>query len=203
MRSRRLYTGCLAVHFGLLAAVSGRELLWFVAHGPTVLPSSIHRFWEGSDNLVSTVVTGKTPIAIAVRTTAKTYLHLSGSEAGYGFFAPNVPDSYRLIFELHYQDGRTEYVLPTVRSHAAGLRLAGVLDKIGRNPVEKVRKVMIGLFAYSIWREHPTAVSIRAILASVSLPTPTEYEKGSRKSHQVIAAYDFDFREDAPEQEKQ
>jgi hypothetical protein len=198
----RLYTACFAVHFGLLAAVSGRELLWFIAHGPTIFPSSSRQFWENSNETLSNAVRSKSPIAIAIRQSAKTYLHLAGSEVGYGFFAPNVPDSFRLVFELHYRDGRVEYVLPTVRSRAAGLRLAGVLDKIGRNPVEKVRKVMIGLFAYSIWREHPAAVSIRAIFASVTLPTATEYEQGARKSHQVIAAYDFDFPDNAAEQEK-
>jgi hypothetical protein len=198
----RLYTACFAVHFSLLAAVSGRELLWFVAHGPTILPSSSRQSRENSNETLSNAVRNKSPIAIAVRQSAKTYLHLAGSEVGYGFFAPNVPDSFRLVFELHYRDGRVEYVLPTVRSRAAGLRLAGVLDKIGRNPVEKVRKVMIGLFAYSIWREHPTAVSIRAIFASVTLPTAAEYEEGARKSHQVIAAYDFDFPDNAAEPEK-
>ena len=203
MRSRRLYTAWLGIHLALLVAVSSRELLWFIAHGPTIFPSSSRQFLEHSSEALSNAVQSKSRIAVAVRQGAKTYLHLAGTEVGYGFFAPNVPDSYRLVFVLHYPDGRDEYVLPTVRSHAAGLRLAGVLDKIGRNPVEKVRKVMIGLFAYSIWREHPTAISIRTIFASVTLPNVTEYEGGARKSHQVIAAYDFDFREDAAEQEKQ
>ena len=202
MRSIRLYTACFGIHLALLFAVSSRELVWFIAHGPTILPSSSRPFWERSSDLFSNAVQTKWPVAVA-RQGLKTYLHLAGAEVGYGFFAPNVPDSYRLVFELHYPDGRVEYVLPTVRSHAAGLRLAGVLDKIGRNPVEKIRKVLIGLFAYSIWREHPTAASIRAIFASVTLPTTTEYEEGARKSHQVIAAYDFDFRENTDEQENQ
>lgn len=203
MRSIRLYTACLGIHLALLVAVSGRELVWFIAHGPTILPSSSRPFWEHSSDLFSNPVQTKSPVAIAARQGVKTYLHLAGTEVGYGFFAPNVPDSYRLVFELHYPDGRVEYVLPTVRSHAAGLRLAGLLDKIGRNPLEKIRKLMIGLFAYSVWRDHSDAVSIRAILASVTLPTATEYENGARKSHQAIAAYDFDFRENANDQEKQ
>ena len=203
MRSRRLYTACLGIYLALLVAVSSRELLWFIAHGPTIFPSSSRQFSEHSSEALTNTVQSKSPVAIAVRQTVKTYLHLAGAEVGYGFFAPNIPDSYRLAFELHYSDGRVEYVLPTVRSHAAGLRLSGVLDKIGRNPVEKVRKMMIGLFAYSIWREHPTAVSIRAIFASVALPTATDYERGARRSDQVIAAYDFDFRDNADEQEKQ
>lgn len=203
MRSIRLCTAWLGIHLALLVAVSGRELVWFIANGPTILPSSSRSFWKHSSEALSNAVQSKSAVAVAIRQGVKTYLHLAGAELGYGFFAPNVPDSYRLVFELHYPDGRVEYVLPTVRSHAAGLRLAGLLDKIGRNPVEKIRKVMIGLFAYSVWREHPDAVSIRAILAFVTLPTATEYENGARKSHQAVAAYDFDFRENANEQEKQ
>jgi hypothetical protein len=199
----RLYTACFAVHFALLAAVSCRELLWFGAHGPTIFPPSIGRVWERSDEIVSGAAANKSPLAVVVCKTAKTYLHLAGAEVGYGFFAPNVPDSYRLAFELHYQDGRVEYVLPTVRSRAAGLRLAGVLDKIGRNRVEKLRKVMIGLFTYSVWREHPTAVSIRTIFTSINLPTAAEYERGLRKSDRVLAAYDFDFRDNSSQEETQ
>ena len=202
MRSRRFYAACLGVHLALLVAVSGRELLWFIAQGPTIFPSSPRQFLERSNDALSKSLGTKSPIAIVVRQCVKTYLHLAGAEVGYGFFAPNVPDSYRLVFEVHYPDGCIEYILPTVRSHAAGLRLSGLLDKIGRNPVETIRKVMIGLFAYSVWREHPAASSIRAIFASVTLPAPIDYEQGTRKSHQVIAAYDFDFRDNAAEPEK-
>ena len=71
-----------------------------------------------------------------IRQVLATYLHLAGIETGYGYFAPNVPGSYKLVFELHYPDGRVEYELPSVSSAAAGLRLAGLLDKIGRTPYD-------------------------------------------------------------------
>ena len=54
--------------------------------------------------------------------------NIAGIETGYGYFAPNVPGGYRLVFELHYPDGRVEYELPSVSSAAAGLahsRFAG------------------------------------------------------------------------------
>ena len=44
-----------------------------------------------------------------------TYLHIAGIESGYGYFAPNVPGSYKLVFELHYPDGRVQYELPHVQ----------------------------------------------------------------------------------------
>ena len=63
-----------------------------------------------------------------VRQALATYLHIAGIETGYGYFAPNVPGSYKLVFELHYPDGRVEYELPSVSSAAAGVacsRFAG------------------------------------------------------------------------------
>jgi hypothetical protein len=199
--STRLYTACLCVHFALLIAVSSRELVWFLAHGPTIFPVSFDQRWQRAEAIVGGAASSKSPLLVPIRKAAKTYLHLAGSEVGYSFFAPNVPDSYRLAFELHYKDGRVEYVLPTVHSHAAGLRLAGLLDKIGRNPVEDLRKTMIALFSYSVWREHADVVSIRAIFASTNLPTASEYERGVRRSDRIMAAYDFDF-EDAPDEQQ-
>ena len=73
-----------------------------------------------------------------MREALNTYVKLAGIETGYGYFAPNVPGGYRLVFELHYPDGRVEYELPSVRSAAAGLRIAGLLDSIGRTPLRRV-----------------------------------------------------------------
>jgi hypothetical protein len=53
-----------------------------------------------------------------VRNGITVYLHSAGIEAGYGFFAPNVPPNYKLVFELHYPDGRIDYEIPTVNSAA-------------------------------------------------------------------------------------
>ncbi|PYI43842.1 MAG: hypothetical protein DMC57_03470, partial [Verrucomicrobia bacterium] len=75
-----------------------------------------------------------------VRRTLLTYLHVTGIERGYGYFAPNVPGSYKLIFELHYPDGTVEYAIPEVGSAAGELRLTGLLDEIGRTRHDKLRE---------------------------------------------------------------
>src|SRR2546430_4950778 len=36
------------------------------------------------------------------RNLVTSYLNAAGIEAGYGFFSPNVPSNYKLVFELHY-----------------------------------------------------------------------------------------------------
>ena len=103
-----------------------------------------------------------------MRETLDTYVQLAGIETGYGYFAPNVPAGYRLVFELHYREGRVEYELPSVSSAAAGLRIASLLDSIGRTPYDALREILVKTLAQSVWREHPDLESLRAILGSIS-----------------------------------
>jgi hypothetical protein len=133
----------------------------------------------------------------AIRQALVTYLHLAGIETGYGYFAPNVPGSYKLVFELHYPDGRVEYELPSVSSAAAGLRLASLLDKIGRTPYDALREHLVKTLAASIWREHPEVKTIRAIFGSIRLPSVHEFEEGKRESYQFLYAYDFSLQNEA------
>ncbi|HTG28779.1 MAG TPA: hypothetical protein VK818_11210 [Methylomirabilota bacterium] len=126
-----------------------------------------------------------------VRQALATYLHLAGIETGYGYFAPNVPGSYRLVFELHYPDGRVEYELPSVSSAAAGLRIAGLLDTIGRTPYDALREHLVKMLARSIWREHPDVKTIRAVFGSIILPGVNDFEQGKRQSYEFLYAYDF------------
>ena len=39
-----------------------------------------------------------------IRRGIASYLHFAGIQAGYTFFAPNIPGYYRLTFELYYED---------------------------------------------------------------------------------------------------
>ena len=71
-------------------------------------------------------------IRILGRRGLPTYFHLAGIDRVYGYFAPNIPGSYKLVFELRYPDGRVDDQQPSVSSKAAGLRLASLLDEIGR-----------------------------------------------------------------------
>lgn len=133
-----------------------------------------------------------------LRNAITVYLHGTGIEAGYGFFAPNVPANYKLVFELHYSDGRTEYEIPRVSSAAAGLRFAGLLDQLAELSYAPLREAMVKIIAYSIWQEHPQVTMIRAYLGRAVLPTPAEFENGSKGSYELLFAYDFTFHQTAP-----
>ncbi|MFL6545737.1 MAG: hypothetical protein ACJ8LM_11235, partial [Candidatus Udaeobacter sp.] len=120
------------MQFLLILSFSCRDTLRVVAEGPTILPVFFKNFSQKAETALSATLGQKLPASNPVREALNTYLQLAGIEIGYGYFAPNVPAGYRLVFELQYPDGRVEYELPSVSSAAAGLRIAGLLDTIGR-----------------------------------------------------------------------
>jgi hypothetical protein len=172
-----------------------------VAHGPTIFPSSFRSYSDKAEGVVSALLCQPLAASNPVRQTLATYLHIAGIETGYSYFAPNVPASYKLVFELHYSDGRIEYELPQVNSTAAGLRVAGLLDKIGRTPYDALRELLVKMLAQSIWRQHPEAKTIRAVFGSTRLPSLSEFEHGKRESCDFLYAYDFSLREEPREPE--
>jgi hypothetical protein len=84
--------------------------------------------------------------------------------------------------------------LPPVSSAAAGLRIAGLLDNIGRTRYDALREILVKTLAQSVWREHPDIKSVRAIFGSITLPTVTEFEDGKRESYEFLYAYDFSLQ---------
>jgi len=185
------------VQFLLILSFSCRDTLRVVAEGPTILPGSFKNFSQKAEAALSATLGQKLPASNPVREALNTYVQVAGIETGYGYFAPNVPAGYRLVLELHYPDGRVEYELPSVSSAAAGLRIAGLLDSIGRTPYDALREILVKTLAQAIWREHPDLESVRAILESIRLPTAREFTEGKRQSYEFLYAYDFNL-ENAP-----
>jgi hypothetical protein len=162
-----------------------------VAQGPTILPPYFKSLSQKAETAVSFALGQRLPGSNPIRQGLATYLHLAGIETGYSYFSPNVPGSYSLVFELHYPDGRVEYELPSVSGAAAALRLASLLDKIGRTPYDAFREHLVKMLAVSIWREHPEAKTVRAVFGSIGLPSVSEFEHGKGASYQFLYAYDF------------
>jgi hypothetical protein len=181
----------LALQLLLIISFSFRDTLRVVAEGPTILPSFVKNFSTKAEAVVSTALGQKLPPSNALSEALGAYVHAAGIDVGYGYFAPNVPGGYRLVFELQYSDGRAEYELPSVSSAAAGLRVAGLLENIGRTPYDPIREILLKTLAQSVWRQHPDVKSVRAILGSVSLPSIREFEQGQRESYEFLYAYDF------------
>jgi len=125
-----------------------------------------------------------------------TYLHVAGIQAGYSFFAPNVPSHHRLILELFYADGHVEYESPHVRGKAAALRLESLLDRLAEQRYEPVREPLVKRLAFSVWRKHPDVKKIRATFGSVTPPGINEFEQGKSEMFQPMFSFDFSLRDE-------
>jgi hypothetical protein len=181
------------VHFLFILLISFADVFSVFSRSSTFFPATLNPFWDRAAE-ISLVPLGQTlPATNPIHETVSAYLNIAGIEAGYSYFAPNIPDNYKIVFELHYPDGRTEFELPEVKSRAAGLRLGALLDEMAELEYEPLRAMMVKMLAYSVWQEHPEVRKIRAVLGYVDLPTPAEFRLGRKESYHVLFAYDFDF----------
>ena len=190
---------CALLHFLAVFAVCCQDTLWFLAGGYTLVPHSFDHYWRRIEPLPFTVLGRNLRVTNPFRLAVMTYLHVAGIENGYAFFAPNVPNNYKLVFELHYPDGRVEYLLPRVSGSAAGLRLTSLLNYIGRSQYGFLREAMIKMMTYSTWKEHPDATRIRAVFGLVKLPNLADFGRGTAESYEFLYAYDFTFGSSPPD----
>jgi hypothetical protein len=196
MFSKRIRVVWFGIHFFLITAVCFAGLFSLIAEGATMLPSALEQYARkaevGAAWLLGKEATGSSP----VRQGIATYLHAAGIQAGYTFFAPNVPGYNRLTLELFYNDGRVERESPRLRSKAAGLRLDSLLDRLAEERYQPIREVLVKMLAFSVWREHPDVKKIRAVFGSVTPPDIAEFERGKAETFQPIFSFDFSLRDD-------
>ena len=196
MYLKRTHAAWFGVHFFLITAVCVAGVFWLIAQGSTILPSAWDRYARKAE-LGATWCLGKEAgPSNPVRRGIATYLHAAGIQAGYSFFAPNVPTPHRLTLELFYQDGRVEYESPHVRGKAAALRLDSLLDRLAEQRYEPVREVLVKMLALSVWREHPDVKELRATFGSVNPPGITEFEQGKTETFQPMFSFDFSLRDE-------
>jgi len=196
MFSKRICVAWFVVHFFLITAVCFAGIFSLVAEGATMLPSPLRKHARKAE-LIAALVLGKQAAASnLVRQGVATYLHAAGIQAGYSFFAPNVPDYHKLTLELYREGGRVEYESPHVRGKAAALRLDSLLDRLADERYEPLREVVVKMLALSIWQERPDVKKIRATFGAVNPPGITDFELGKGESFQPLFSYDFSLREE-------
>jgi hypothetical protein len=180
-------------HLLLVLTVSCRATFFILSKGHTIFPSNLDSSWREGESVTTALIGQDLPKSNPLRQGLSAYLNAAGIEAGYGFFAPHVPGTYKLVFELHYHDGRIEYETPRVNTGSAGLHLVSLLDFIGQVEDDVVREGMIKFLVYAAWREHRDVSMIRAVFGTVDFPTAREFERGRKESYQVLYAYDVTF----------
>lgn len=195
MVTKRISAAWFGVHFFLITAVCFAGLFSLIAEGTTLLPSTLDKYARKAEFLAAFCLGKQSSEHNAVRRGVATYLHAAGIQAGYSFFAPNVPGYHRLTLQLRREDGGVEYESPRVSGKAAALRLDSLLDRLAEDRYEPLREVVIKMLAFSVWRDRPDVKTIRATLESVSPPDLNDFENGKTESIQPMFSYDFSLRE--------
>ena len=191
MVSKAIYAAWFGIHFFLLTAVCLVGIFSLIAEGSTILPSACEKSAREAELVASWLLAKEAEASNPIRQGISTYLHAAGIQAGYSFFAPNVPSQHRLTLELFYDDGRVEYESPHVRSRAATLRLDSLLDRLAEERYEPVREVLVKRLAFSVWREHPDVKEVRAIFGSLNPPGVNEFEQGKTETFEPMFSFDF------------
>jgi hypothetical protein len=194
MARKRIYAAWFGAHFFLITAVCFAGIFSLVAQGLTILPPALDRFARNGELAAATVLGKEAAASSPVRQGIATYLHTAGIQAGYTFFAPNIPSYHKLILELYYSDGRVEYDSPHVSGKAAALRLDSLLDRLANPAYEPLREVVVKMLAFSVWRERSDVERIRAIFGSVNPPGISDFEHGKGESFQPLFSFDFSLR---------
>jgi len=188
-----IYTACFFLHFSVVFLMSSRHFVVAVTNANTLLPVSWSPALSFVDRIAATALGELGSTANPVAQAIAAYTYCAGIETGYGFFAPRPSTVRKLVFEIEYSDGRVQYELPHVGDAATGLRLSLLFDSLVRIPYPDLRKTMLKMMAFSVWREHRDATTIRAVFGLVQLPTITEFKRGKKESYSVLYAYDFTF----------
>ena len=196
MVSKAIYAAWFGIHFFLLTAVCLVGIFSLIAEGSTILPSACEKSAREAELVASWLLAKEAEASNPIRQGISTYLHAAGIQAGYSFFAPNVPSQHRLTFELFYDDGRVEYESAHVRSGAAALRVSSLLDRLAEQRYEPIREVVVKMLALSVWREHPGVKEIHATFGSVNPPEMSEFENGKAETFQPMFSFDFSLRDE-------
>jgi len=196
MASKAIYAAWFGIHFFLLTAVCLVGIFSLIAEGSTILPSACEKSAREAELVASWPLAKEAEASNPIRQGIATYLHAAGIQAGYSFFAPNVPSQHRLTLELFYDDGRVEHESPHVRSRAAALRVSSLLDRLAEQRYEPIREVVVKMLALSVWREHPDVKKIHATFGSVNPPEMSEFEHDETETFQPMFSFDFSLRDE-------
>lgn len=193
-RRKRIWAAALGLHLFLIVTISLQDISSTLADAASLLPEWFEPWLDRTAAVASAAMGKHLDASNSLRQVLATYADCTGIEAGYSYFAPNVPGNAKLAFELHYSDGRVEYDLPTVGGAAAGYRVATLLDHLHALHYARLRQAIVKTLVLSIREEHPDAEMIRAVFGVANLTSAAEYRMGKKISYEALYAYDFRFR---------
>lgn len=188
-----IWVAALGLHLFLIIAASLQDISSTLIDAPSLLPTSSEPLLKRIETVASAVMGKHLAASNPLRQVIASYADCTGIEAGYSYFAPSIPGHSKLVFELHYSDGRVEYDLPVVGGAAAGYRVATLLDNLHAVHYARIRHAIIKTLVLSIHEEHRDAVMVRAVFGVASLTSASEFRMGKRISYEALYVYDFRF----------
>jgi len=192
-RQKCIGIAALGLHLFLVVTISLQDSAATLANAPNLLPGWFEPMLNRTETIASTAMGKYLDLSHPLRQALASYADVTGIEAGYSYFAPNIPGNSKIAFELHYADGRVDYDLPVVGGEAAGYRIATLLDQLRTLHYSRLREAIVKTLVMSVHQQHPDAVMIRAVFGVASLTSVSEYRMGRRISYEVLSAYEFRF----------
>jgi hypothetical protein len=127
------------------------------------------------------------------------YGSLSGSDSGFGFFAPGVSSAMRATFTMTDAHGKTwTDVLEHGNNREARLRLGTVVSNFAE---EKMRRDVAASCAATMFGRHPTACQVVVRVEVYELPPMEAYRDGAQP--EWVPVYEVKVtREHTPDQEE-
>ena len=189
----------LGLHFFLVVTLSLQDSSVTLANAPSLLPEWVRPSLGRMETMTSAALGKYLDASNPLPQALAAYADVTGIEAGYSYFAPNVPGNSKIAFELHYADGRVGYDLPVVGGAAAGYRVATLLDRLRTLHYAPLREAIVKALVMSVHQQHPDAVMIRAVFGVASLTSVAEHRMGRRISYEALSAYEFRFHPRTPQ----
>ena len=181
----------LLLHLLTVFVVCLRETFWVASVAKTLLPPEAAAFAGEGEILAKMFLLEDKSSPSWAREVLATGRHLTGSEASYGFFAPNVGGSYQLAFSFDYPEGGAKLLVPAAKSRAAAIRLDSLLAEIGRTSSDKYREGLIRKVAAAAWAAHPEATRLRAVLGVLDFPDSGDFAAGAEGGYRPLYKYEL------------
>ncbi len=175
------------VHLSAIAALCAFDLSSLVRQGLTLLPF----------HSAATAETGAPLFDRPLWVLPSTYLRLSGIDAPYSFFAPNVPERYHLVVEYHFPDGRVEYEAPFARAGDAEVRTASLTDQVAASSSKELREGMLRVLTQAAWQRHLECRRVRGHFVRSNSPTLAQWRSGIRNRDEILYSCELS-RPEAP-----
>jgi len=127
------------------------------------------------------------------------YGHMSGSDSGYGFFAPEVGSQSRAIFTMKDKTGRVwTDTLEAGENNEVQLRVNGMVSDA---PTGRQRRALAASWAGKMFARYPQADEITVRIEFFDLPTMEEYAEGDEP--EWVKDYEVTFYRNDPASEEE